>query len=183
MASENAKHWNKDSFLNKLAAMEKTIQGMQEDLASIRENFEEVIADTPLGELDKLADAAYQIILTEGVFTSHACAKLKIHDATKRQRLFTVLGKRHKDVGTRVDHLYGDKRKILVAFIDEKKLQVAKQDPDQEVKEFVQANKPTKSQLIAHFQWVEPFGTKKIGHLVNQKKMVWNTDHYMWLED
>jgi len=76
----------------------------------------------------------------------------------------------------------GDRRKIIVALLDEKK-EESREKARQEIKEFIKANNPTREQLIKRFGWSEEEAKKQIGSLVAAHKISWSdsTDKYKWV--
>lgn len=174
---ENVKHLSESAFLKELDHAEVV-------LLNLIANTRAIVKQTPLGIMGRLADQAYQIVLEKGRFTSHDCTCLGVLDTTQKKRLFSALKAYHPDIRIDLRCNYNDRRKIYVAWIDDKKLEEAQKDPDQPIKEFVEKYNPTREQLITHFGWGGN-GGKKIGTLVNLKKILLdqNTGKFTWIKD
>ncbi|MFH1256416.1 MAG: hypothetical protein V1494_03920 [Candidatus Diapherotrites archaeon] len=161
MSAENAKHLSREAMRNQLLSMQKDVSELSQKIASYIENFDAIIDETYLGKTAKLADVAFEIIRQAGKFNSYDCAKLGLYDSTQKKRLFTALKQRYPEVKTELRQNYGDKRKILVAWLDEKKLNEIEKDPVQDIKEFVQASRPSREQLISKFGWSQEEADQK----------------------
>jgi len=181
MSAENAKHLSREALWNQLCSLERKSQEINQDLSFFKQNFNAVIDETYLGKTAKLADSAFEIIKQTGKFTSFDCAKLGLFDSTQKKRLFTALKQRYPEVKTAIRQHYGDKRKIIVAWLDEEKLNEIEKDPVQEIKEFVQAGKPSREQLISKFGWSQEETAKKIGALVAEKKIALFNNCFAWI--
>jgi len=181
MSAENAKHLSREAMWNQLLSMQRDVSELSQKIASHIENFDAVIDETYLGKTAKLADTAFEIIKQTGKFTSFDCAKLGLFDSTQKKRLFTALKQRYPEVKTAIRQHYGDKRKIIVAWLDEEKLNEIEKNPAQEIKEFVQASKPSREQLISKFGWSQEEAAKKIGALVAENKIALFNNCFAWI--
>ena len=141
MREENIKHMSEQSYLKELAHVE-------ESLTNFFANTKAIVKHTHLGIMARFADQAYQIILEKGRFASHDCTSLGVLDTTQKKRLFSALKAYYPKVRIDLRANYNDRRKIFVAWIDDKKLEEAQKDTDQPVKEFIQKFSPTREQLI-----------------------------------
>ncbi len=176
MSVENVKHTSRNAYKKKIEHARKIINSALDVALAIAE-------ESHLGVMDRFADQAYEIIKQKGEFTSYDCTKMGLFDTTQRKRLFTALKLRHPDVKLDIRSRWGDKRKIYVAWIDDKKFEETQKNPDQKIKDFVEENNPTREQLITHFMWGST-GGKKIGELVNKKKIILCPDNrFKWVGD
>ncbi len=176
MGAENVKHMSSDAYKKKIEHAREIINSALDVALAIGD-------ESHLGVMGRLADQAYEIIKQKGEFTSHDCAEMGLFDTTQRKRLFTALKLRHPDVKPGVRSRWGDKRKIYRAWIDDKQFEETQKNPDQEIKDFVEKNNPTREQLIKHFMWGST-GGKKVGELVNKKKIILCPDnHFKWIGD
>jgi len=182
MSSETAKHLSWQALLIQAKSMQKRVSEMQQQLDRFVANFEAMQNEAPLGKTAKMADRAYEIIKQKGRFTSFDCAKLGIFDTTRKKRLFSALTERHPDVKAANRQQQGDRRKIIVALLDEKQ-EEGLEKARQEMKEFIKVNNPTREQLVKRFGWSEEEAKKQIGRLVAARKICWSdsTDKYKWI--
>jgi hypothetical protein len=130
-----------------------------------KNNVENIVSETHLGTMNRLADKAYGVIQEKGNFTSHDCAELGILEPSKKNRLFSVLVIRHEDVGIKIANLLGNKRKIKIAEIKGKENKFAG-NPDEKVLQFIYENRPTRAQLKEEFSWSEVESNSFIAKLV-----------------
>jgi len=176
MGVENVKHTGRDAYRKKMEHAKRVINSALDVAIAIGD-------ESHLGVMDRLADQAYEIIKQKGEFNSNDCTKMGLFDTTQKKRLFTSLKLRHSDIKADVRGRWGDKRKIYVAWIDDKKFEETQKNPDQEIKDFVEKNNPSREQLIKHFMWSST-GGKKIGELVNKKQIILCPDNrFKWIGD
>ncbi len=182
MEEEKAKHLNPKSIENQFLCFERQLANLTGSFNRLRNNVNLALSESAFGKMSSLADEAFEIIKQKGRFTSFDCASLKIFDTTQRKRLFTELGKRHPEVKMRTTRRYGDKRKIYIAWLDDKKFEETQQDPDQRIKDFVKKHKPTRAQLISNFLWGAK-GDEKVARLVRDNKMIVDNGRVVWIGD
>jgi len=177
MSEENIKHSSEAAILKQIDHAEKINM-------KLFKNMRIIAKLTRLGVTARLAEQAYMTILEKGIFTSQDCTRFGALDTTQKKRVFTVLKANNPHVKIDLKTQYNDRRKTYVAWIDDKKLEEMQKGPDQEIKDFVQQNSPTRNQLIEHFEWGEN-GAKRVGELVHLKKIAIDqiTHKVSWIKD
>jgi hypothetical protein len=182
MSEDNTKHLSIEALWNQFNAIEKEADLLKDKINKFRLNLKAALDETPLGRMAKIADKAFEIIKQKGDFTSYDCTKVGVFDPTHKKRLFTTLKMRHPEIRTDIRSSHGDKRKIMVAWLDDQKFEETQKDPDQEMKEFIQEFKPAKDQLIRKFWENEQIGQKEISRLVSEKKIcLFDGKKFIWI--